>query len=793
MARTRMWTGVASGTWSEPRNWSPAGPPLPGDSLLFPSQSLHREMQNDLQSVTLAGITVMPMARPFPTLSGNPVTLTGDVGGNGLMIFNVRLNIAAPLTLSSALPLGGIDGPADGSGRLNLDGYASWGIQGSGNFSGTISGYVSLDDASLPDASITNVRSFGGRGTVGEVTIDAGLVEPSGRLHTRSLVMNGNLEVDLWYPSADLYADRLQVTGTVTLGGLLTAETILPLGAYLPYGQQYTIIDNDGTDPIRGTFAGLYEGRVIAVGIQAMQITYQGGDGNDVVLTNVGFAGRLWTGNCSTSWRNPCNWEPQAAPTPGVEPLVFGWGGSQSENDFPSGTPFLQLVFDGGSFGGNLLTIGRSIAVFSWGIIRGPLKLGPPLRISGTSTLEMWGEVDFNGQTMTVDTPTRIYKPSGSGTLIANQHVQLYSGSFSGTATGDITLSSFLLNFPAVLPGANITGKSRLQGLGTVGEVFIDEGGGIDPGYPDWLRLYLGPEDWTPVGTIRSKSLSLAGRYDVDLIGTAADAVKVTGAVALSGDLAVHALGTIELVGRTVTIIDNDGSDAVSGTFRDLPEGSSFQAEGAKLRITYRGGDGNDVALTVLSAEELRLMLSQSAPITRPGEPFTLTATLSSVPRFTGFGRFGNQTVEFINGTATIPFSLDVSAEVLSVVWSSGGRGFSVPSPRIAHEVRPADTSTVVGIFPTATLGQVDVVVAVRPEPPATALPAGTVRVFTEAGLLSKQTVVDGFAVVSTTQLPAGTHSITAVYDGEAMFHPSTGAADITILSSPPRKRPSRR
>ena len=48
------------------------------------------------------------------------------------------------------------------------------------------------------------------------------------------------------------------------------------------------MVNNDGSaDPIGSTFAGLAEGATVLVGGIPFTLTYQGGDGNDVVLTEV--------------------------------------------------------------------------------------------------------------------------------------------------------------------------------------------------------------------------------------------------------------------------------------------------------------------------------------------------------------------------------------------------------------------------------------------------------------------------------------------------------------------------
>ncbi|MCI0360105.1 MAG: Ig-like domain-containing protein, partial [Planctomycetaceae bacterium] len=54
-------------------------------------------------------------------------------------------------------------------------------------------------------------------------------------------------------------------------------------------------------------------------------------------------------------------------------------------------------------------------------------------------------------------------------------------------------------------------------------------------------------------------------------------------------------------VGDTFMIVANDGSDAVVGTFTGLPEGATFVASGGLFRISYVGGTGNDIVLTVVT------------------------------------------------------------------------------------------------------------------------------------------------------------------------------------------------
>ena len=68
--------------------------------------------------------------------------------------------------------------------------------------------------------------------------------------------------------------DQLNVTGTVTLN---SGNLVLTIGGTLTVGEQFTIINNDGIDPVIGTFASINN--------SGFSVNYAGGDGNDVVLT----------------------------------------------------------------------------------------------------------------------------------------------------------------------------------------------------------------------------------------------------------------------------------------------------------------------------------------------------------------------------------------------------------------------------------------------------------------------------------------------------------------------------
>src|SRR5262249_18589891 len=77
--------------------------------------------------------------------------------------------------------------------------------------------------------------------------------------------------------------DQLKVTGTVDLHGSMLSPS---LGFAPAGGATFTIITS--TAPIVGTVAGLPEGTALTIGNRTFTITYAGGGGHDVVLTEAG-------------------------------------------------------------------------------------------------------------------------------------------------------------------------------------------------------------------------------------------------------------------------------------------------------------------------------------------------------------------------------------------------------------------------------------------------------------------------------------------------------------------------
>ena len=122
------------------------------------------------------------------------------------------------------------------------------------------------------------------------------------------------------------------------------------------------------------------------------------------------------------------------------------------------------------------------------------------------------------------------------------------------------------------------------------------------------------PAPWPGVVEVHGTYAQVsAGNFAVDIGGLTPgnladqhDQLKVFGMVALDGTLDIGLINRFTpSVGDTITIIDNDGMNAVNGTFAGLPESDCADGTGSYLfRISYQGGDNNDVTLTMIRTNQ---------------------------------------------------------------------------------------------------------------------------------------------------------------------------------------------
>lgn len=170
-----------------------------------------------------------------------------------------------------------------------------------------VTGSQPASDFTLRGTSATDRSRLRGTGTVGAVSLEAvgsetktiapGTTAAPGTLHTKGLSLkdppslpayagnHGVLFVRLAGNTVGAF-DQVAVTGSVDL----TDATLEIAQWYTPaVGHSFTIVSNDGNDPVTGTFrvngVNVPSLGTFGAGGRTFQIDYAGGDGNDVVLT----------------------------------------------------------------------------------------------------------------------------------------------------------------------------------------------------------------------------------------------------------------------------------------------------------------------------------------------------------------------------------------------------------------------------------------------------------------------------------------------------------------------------
>ena len=225
--------------------------------------------------------------------------------------------------------------------------------------------------------------------------------------------------------------------------------------------------------------------------------------------------------------------------------------------------------------------------------------VGEETAVNFTGTINGAGKT-LARQSTSVGTFTNNATSNNSATPVGEQVNPVKTTQLEGVAA---TYATVVSNETAVLSGerdgVSVLPGGTLMGTGKVnGGLYVDKGGVVAPG--------------NSPGCLTVETLGLSGQYNFELGGTVActgyDQIRVTNTTSTSSTTTFGpdaSLATSRFDGYTpkqgdsFTIIDVAGAQAVSGTFKDLPEGATFEQNGVVFKITYKGGDGNDVVLTV--------------------------------------------------------------------------------------------------------------------------------------------------------------------------------------------------
>ncbi|MGU3537604.1 ELWxxDGT repeat protein [Methylobacterium sp. A54F] len=231
-------------------------------------------------------------------------TLEGGIGVSGtLTLVNGRFpslitGQAREIALDNVIH----DGP-NGAGAIVIDGSGPLRLTGISTYTGPTTlrnSTLFVDGAIASGVNARDANLLGDGSILGSVATDniafsanpagAGLGDAVG-----SLYVGGDLTLDRLSDFREDVAgaasfDVVTVAGRVSLGGAGLVLNLLP-GAGGSAGQSITLIDNLGTDSVEGSFQiggqTAAEGMIASYGGRSYRLSYKGGDGNDVTITDV--------------------------------------------------------------------------------------------------------------------------------------------------------------------------------------------------------------------------------------------------------------------------------------------------------------------------------------------------------------------------------------------------------------------------------------------------------------------------------------------------------------------------
>ncbi len=363
----------------------------------------------------------------------------------------------------------------------------------------------------------------------------------------------------------------------------------------------------------------------------------------------------------------------------------------------------------------------------------------------------------------------------------------------SGTGTPTGTVSFFSGTTPvgtATLSGntATVVLTTLPVGTDTVTAEYIGDAtfaGSTSPGVSQTVTQAA-----TKTTVASSSSGSVAFGASVTL--TATIAVQSPGAGTPTGTVTFFngstSLGNGTVSSGTATLATSSlpiGTNSITAQYTGSPNFASSTSPAITQVVTSQGTTTN---------------LTSSGQTTLAGQTVTLTATVTASNTS---GTTGNPTgsVEFLDGTTVTATKTVTSTGVATLATTSlsggahsitahylGDSNFaSSTSNTIVQTVNLQGTTVALTVSPSgnSASGQaVTLTATVAVTAPGTATPTGTVSFFAGVQLLGTSPLSGTTATLTTTAIPVGSNSITAVYNGDALTSTSSSAAATQLVGS---------
>jgi autotransporter-associated beta strand protein len=224
-------------------------------------------------------------------------------------------------------------------------------------------------------------------------------------------------------------------------------------------------------------------------------------------------------------------------------------------------------------------------------------------------SLEGKGEVQLGANRLTVGSNDRSTSfggvIQGAGAFMKGGHGRLILNGVSTYTGGTVIMGGTLLvaqqvgsatgNGPVQVNKGTLGGAGRIAGPVTIGNG-TDAGAFLSPGL----------DGKNPAALFLQSTLTFRSFADynvtLDSTTTTVDEVTANGVTIESGATAfIRDIGTNMIpVGTVSIIINNTSTSPIAGAFPNLADNSSFSLNGNNFLVSYSGGDGNDLTLTVV-------------------------------------------------------------------------------------------------------------------------------------------------------------------------------------------------
>jgi len=641
-AGTKTWDGGgANVNWTTAANWSSNVAPVAGDLLVFPAGRTSAVMSNNFSAGTVfSGFLFSGTYK----VRGNLVNLTNGVAANrsGNGTLDLDLQLSRPVTFDCASPtadlsftrtltLNGLNATFDGIGghqrldglitdtpgaasRVIISGRETAGegatvvvLNGTNNCPGaTVVTNISelvVNGVSTSRVAVASSARLSGTGVIGNVTT-SGTIAPGGenpgRLTVTGAFTFGALAkfiVRIAGTTPGVTHDQLQCGNSVTLLGTPDLFIERDPGFVPEINDRFVVLNKTSAGSIGGTFGGLPNGALMNVDGVTYQISYVGGDGNDLTLIVTAIepqlVTRVWDGSVSTGWNRAANWRGDIAPV-ALNHLEFPRLANRANcvNDFPLDTRFNSIRFRDVTSAENYPLLGGIRIQLLSGIWAGEMGSGSvalalPIILDGSQTfsngspntaIELRGDLVVAPNTLTVRGPG-VFRATGSIAASPSANlVQIDGGHLvvNGALSGNVL----------------VTGNGELSGRGDLGAVTVSAGA-LTPG--DGGRAFL----MLNGGLTLSSAATVNMEFVAPTPGTGHDQIVVnSGNVSLGSATLNLTTSRTKPEDETFVLIVKASPGPINGTFVGMPEGAELIFNGISHFISYTGGDGNDVVLT---------------------------------------------------------------------------------------------------------------------------------------------------------------------------------------------------